>query len=257
MCMKGEKMEKKLAGKTALITGSSSGIGRAVALRFAQEGADVIITSSSKSSEKGKEVARIASSYGVRSEYIKADLRIESEIDYLFDAIAKDFGKLDILVNNAGTQKGGDINTITLSNLEEEMRVNAFALVKCSQRAKLLMKEKGWIINTSSFRGLDYAGRAPIMGYCASKATVNSLTKSIALNLAPNIFVNAVMPGFVYTQNYDNFDDNLKKIWMENTPIKRFVKPEEIADVFVFLASTEILTGSIIAADGGASLLNR
>lgn len=250
-------MENKLKGKVALVTGSSSGIGRAVALRFAQEGADVIITSSAKSAEKGKEVAALAASYGVRSEYITADLRIESDIDDLFDKIAEDFGHLDILVNNAGAQKGGNSDTITLANLEEEMKVNVYALVKCTQRAKKLMPGKGWIINTSSFRGLDYAGRAPIMGYCASKATVNNLTKSLALDLAPNIFVNAIMPGFVYTQNYDNFDEKLKEVWRENTPIKRFVKPEEIADVYVFLATSEILTGSIISADGGASLLNR
>lgn len=251
------KMEKQLLGKVALITGSSSGIGRAVALRFAQAGADVVITSSKKSSESGKKVAMLAASYGVKAVYVQADLGVESDIDYLFEETESNFGRLDILVNNAGTQKGGNIDTLTMNNLDEEMRVNVYALIKCTQNAKRLMGEKGWIINTSSFRGLDYAGRAPIMGYCASKATVNSLTKSLALDLAPNIFVNAVMPGFVYTQNYDKFDENLKKTWMENTAIKRFVTPEEIAEVFLFLATTKILTGSIIAADGGASLLNR
>lgn len=254
---KKEEMKSKLVGKTALVTGSSSGIGRAVALRYAQEGADVIITSSERSVDQGKEVAKLATEYGVKSVYIQADLKKAEEINGLFDRIKEIFGHIDILVNNAGTQRGGNINSISLEEFDEEMRVNTYALVQCTQRAKALMRDKGWVINTSSIRGLDYAGRSPIMGYCATKAAVNSLTKTMAIDLAPNIFVNAVMPGFVYTENYDNYDEKLKRSFIDNTPIKRFIKPEEIAEVYVFLASTEILTGSIIIADGGASLLNR
>lgn len=250
-------MGQKLNGKIVLVTGSSSGIGKAVALRFAQEGANVIVTSSAKSSEAGKRVAQMARDMGTDSIYLTADLSNEKEIDNLFDEIQKTYGGLDILVNNAGTQLGGSLDNISIEKFEYEMRINVFALVKCSQCAKNMMKEKGWIINTSSFRGLDYAGRSPIMGYCATKATVNNITRTMALELAPNIMVNAVMPGFVYTENYDNFADDLKEIWLENTPIRRFVKPEEIAEIYLMLATTEIMTGAIVAADGGASLLNR
>ncbi len=250
-------MENKLKGKVALITGSSSGIGKAVALKFAKEGADVIITSTKKTSDLGEQVKKEAISYGVRAIYISADFRYESEIENLFAEIKKQFGKLDILVNNAGLQTGGDINSVRMEEFNLEMQVNVSAVVKCSQEAKKLMEDKGWIINTSSIRGLDYAGRASIMGYSASKAALNNLTKTMALNFAPNIFVNAVMPGFVYTQNYDKFDADLKENWINNTPIGRFITPNEIADVYVFLATTEILTGSIIVADGGISLLNR
>lgn len=250
-------MDQKLKGKIVLVTGSSSGIGKAIALRFAEEGADVIVTSSPKSAEKGEKVAQLAREMGTNSIYIQADLSNESEIDMMFDKIESDYGKLDILINNAGVQTGGSLDNISIKKLEYEMQVNVYALVKCSQRAKEMMKTKGWIINTSSFRGLDYAGRSPIMGYCATKAAVNNITRTMALELAPNIMVNAVMPGFVYTENYDNFADELKKVWIENTAIKRFVRPEEIAEVYLMLATTEIVTGTIVAADGGASLLNR
>lgn len=250
-------MGKKLNGKIALVTGSSSGIGRAVALKFAEEGADVIVTSTKKTSDAAMDVVRQAESFGVRSVFIPADFRNESDIVNLFSEIKDQFSSLDILVNNAGTQTGGDIDIISIEKLNEEFQVNVAAVIKCAQEAKKIMGSKGWIINTSSFRGLDYAGRAPIMGYCATKAAVNNITKTMALNFAPNIFVNAVMPGFVYTQNYEKFDDKLKQIWIDNTPIGRFVMPKEIAEVYLFLATTEIMTGSIVAADGGASLLNR
>lgn len=250
-------MEQKLNGKVALVTGSSSGIGKAIALRFAKEGANVVVTSSAKSAEKGEKVAQLAREMGTNSIYIQTDLSNENEIDMMFDKIETDYGKLDILINNAGVQTGGSLENISIKKMEYEMQVNVYALIKCSQRAKDLMKKKGWIINTSSFRGLDYAGRSPIMGYCATKAAINNITRTMALELAPNIIVNAVMPGFVYTENYNNFSDELKKIWLENTAIKRFVSPEEIAEVYLMLATTEIITGTIVAADGGASLLNR
>lgn len=250
-------MNQKLKGKVVLVTGSSSGIGKAIALRFAKEGADVVVASSEKSAEKGEKVAQLAREMGTNSIYIQTDLSSESEIDMMFDKIENEYGKLDILINNAGVQTGGGLDNISIKKLEYEMQVNVYALIKCSQRAKKMMKTKGWIINTSSFRGLDYAGRSPIMGYCATKAAVNNITRTMALELAPNIMVNAVMPGFVYTENYDNFTDELKRAWIENTAIKRFVKPEEIAEVYLMLATTEIITGTIVAADGGASLLNR
>lgn len=250
-------MEKKLKGKVALVTGSSSGIGKGVALKFAKEGANVIIASSARSTQKGEEVAAMARELGSDSIYLQANLEKEEEICKMFDEIERKYGRLDILVNNAGAQTGGNLSSISLEKLDYEMNVNVYALIRCSQCAIKLMKSKGWIINTSSFRGLEYAGRSPIMGYCASKAAVNNITRTMALELSPNIFVNAIMPGFVYTENYEKFDEKLKKTWIDNTAIKRFVQPEEIAEVYVLLATTEIITGSIISADGGASLLNR
>lgn len=250
-------MKQKLNGKVALVTGSSSGIGKAIALKFAEEGADVIVTSSAKSANDGEHVAQLAQEMGTNSVYIQADLCNENEIELMFNEIEKKYGKLDILINNAGVQTGGDLESISIEKFEKEMQVNVYAIIKCSQLAKKIMGTRGWIINTSSFRGLDYAGRSPIMGYCATKAAVNNITRTMALELAPNIMVNAVMPGFVYTENYEKFSDELKKNWIENTAIKRFVKPEEIAEIYLMLATTEIITGTIVCADGGTSLLNR
>ena len=250
-------MENKLKGKVALVTGSSSGIGKAIALKFAREGADVVIVSSKRSVQKGEAVAALARELGSDSIYLEANFENENEIENMFERVKQKYNSLDILVNNAGAQMGGDLNTITIEKLDYEMKVNVYALIKCSQLAVKMMNSKGWIINTSSFRGLDYAGRSPIMGYCATKATVNSITRTMALELSPNIYVNAVMPGFVYTENYEKFDEKLKQVWLENTPIKRFVKPDEIADIYLMLATTEIITGTVINADGGVSLLNR
>lgn len=245
-------MEKKLKGKIALVTGGSSGIGEAIALKFADEGADVIIVSS-KSVEKGENVCNELIKKGSNASYYQVDVADEVQIKELFDKIADRYGKLDILVNNAGTQVGSPFGNTTMEMMDKEMRVNAIAPFIIAQYASKLMKNKGWIINTSSFRSVH--PRVPISGYSASKAALNNLNESLALALAPNIMVNAVLPGFVETDNYKKFDENMKKGWIENTPIKRFIAPKEIAEVFLFLATTEILTGIMIVADGGFSIL--
>lgn len=245
-------MKKKLNNKVALITGGSSGIGEAVALKFADEGADVIIVSS-KSVDKGETVCKELIKKGSNATYYQVDVSDENQIKQLFENINEKYGRLDILVNNAGTQVGSPFGSTTMEMMDKEMRVNAIAPFVIAEYASKLMKGKAWIINTSSFRSVH--PRVPISGYSASKAALNNINESLALALAPNIMVNAVLPGFVETDNYKKFDENMKKGWVENTPIKRFIKPEEIAEVFLFLATTEIITGTTIVADGGFSIL--
>ena len=247
-------MAKKLVGKVAIVTGSSSGIGEGIAKKFAEEGANVVVVSN-RAVENGKAVCEQLCKIGSDAIYCQMDVSNPDDIERLFSTVMKKYGHLDILVNNAGGQVASPFGKTTFEMLDQDMRVNAFGPFVLSQKAAECMGEKGWIINTSSFRSID--PRPPILGYCASKAALNNITQALALQLAPRIFVNAVLPGFVETENYKKFDAALKESWVQQTPIKRFVTPEELAEVYLLLATTEILTGTLIVADGGFSLLGR
>lgn len=246
----------KLEGKVALVTGGSTGIGKAVAELYAKEGADVIICSSTSVSD-GEKVAQSLKNMGTNSMYIQADLTKENEVKELFEKIKKNYGKLDILVNNAGKAINTKFENINQESIQTDIEVNFISTVLCSKYAVELMNDEGWIINTSSIRGLDYSGRPGLMGYCAGKAAVNSFTKNLAMQLAPKIYVNAIAPGFVHTRYMDSVSEEMKESWLKNIPIKKFIMPEEIAEVYLMLATSKIFTGSIINPDGGYSILNR
>ena len=183
----------KLKGKVALVTGGSTGIGKAVAELYAKEGANVIICSSRTVSE-GEKVAQALKNMGTNSMYIQADLTKEDEVKRLFEKIKEEYGKLDILVNNAGKSTNTKFEDINQENIQLDIETNFTSAVLCSKYAIELMKDEGWIINTSSIRGTDYSGRAGLMGYCAGKAALNSFTKNLAMQLAPKIYVNAIAP---------------------------------------------------------------
>lgn len=246
----------RLKDKVALITGSSSGIGKAIALLFAEEGANVIICSNT-SSDEGNKVLEEVKGKGSDAIYIKADLTKENDIKNMFDKIKEKYGKLDILINNAGRTFNIPFNEITEESITRDINTNLTSAILCSKYAVELMKDKGWIVNTSSIRGIDYSGRPGIIGYCSAKAGINSFTKTLAMELAPNIYVNAVAPGFVYTNYMNSVTDEMKNAWLKNIPINKFIEPNEIAEVYLMLATSKIFTGSIITPDGGYSLLNR
>lgn len=246
---------KQLDGKIALVTGSSTGIGRAVALLFASEGADVIITSNS-SVEEGNAVLETLSSLGSKAMYVSADLTKVEDVNMLFEKIKTQYGHLDVLVNNAGRTYNVPFDKIDQHTFNRDLEVNLSSALLCSQAAVKIM-DKGAIINTASIRGLSESGRPGIMGYCAAKAALISLTKNLAMELAPNIYVNAVAPGFVYTNYMNTVSEEMKNKWIEQIPIKRFIQPEEIAKVYLMLATTNIFTGSVITPDGGYTLLGR
>lgn len=247
----------KLKGKNVLITGSSSGIGKAIAILFAEEGANTIICSN-KSTEKGYQLLSDLKAKGVNAEYFSADLSRETDIKKLFEQIEMQYGYLDILVNNAGRTFNVGFEELTEDSLFRDIQTNLTSAILCSKYAVPLMKkEYGWIINTSSIRGVDYSGRSGIIGYCAAKAGISSFTKTLAAQLAPNIFVNAVAPGFVNTGYMDTMDKQTLENWLKNIPINRFIVPSEIAEVYLMLATSKIFSGSVIIPDGGYSLLNR
>ena len=234
----------KLKDKIALVTGGSTGIGKAIAELYAKEGANVIICSSTTIAE-GEQVAKTLKNMGT------------NDVKNLFEKIKKEYGKLDILVNNAGKSTNTKFENINKENMQTDIETNFISAVLCSKYAVELMKDEGWIINTSSIRGTDYSGRPGLMGYCAGKAALNSFTKNLAMQLAPKIYVNAVAPGFVHTRYMDSVSEEMKENWLKNIPIKKFIKPEEIAEVYLMLATSKIFTGSIITPDGGYSILNR
>lgn len=248
---------KSLTGKKALITGASSGIGRAIAILFAQEGADVIVCSNT-SIEAGNAVVQELIALGSNAYYYSADMQCEKDIVGLFDFVRTKYGVLDILINNAGRTFNVAFADISEDSLSRDIKTNLSASILCTKYAVPLMtNENGWIVNTSSIRGVDYSGRAGIIGYCAAKTGINSFTKTIAAQLAPNIFVNAVAPGFVDTGYMDTMADDVKKAWLNNIPIHRFIEPSEIAKVYLLLSTSKIFAGSVIVPDGGYSLLGR
>ena len=247
----------ELKDRIALITGGSSGIGAAVARLFAREGAQVILTYRSNSGE-AKELVEELSSAGLLAVSLQGDLGREEDVRRLFGEIRDRYGKLDILVNNAGRTFNIGFQDLTEESIRRDLDTNLVSTMLCSRYASELMGERGWIVNTTSIRGMTDSGRPGIMGYCAAKAGVISFTKNLALELAPRIYVNAVAPGFVYTQYMEkNVSDELKDSWLRNIPLGEFVDIRELAKVYLFLATTRVMTGTVLPVDGGYTILNR
>lgn len=247
---------KRLNGQVALVTGSSIGIGKAIAKTFAIEGAKVIVVSHNTVKE-GKNTVKEIEELGGEAIYVQSDLTTQAGVDVLFCEILKHYSKIDVLVNNVGHAFSTPFETLSEDTIIRDLKSNLLATVLCSTKVKDYMPNGGHIINTTSIRGTDYAGRTHLIGYCAGKAAVNSFTKNLALQYAPNIYVNAVAPGFVWTEALSKSGDDLIKKWLSNIPIERFITPEELAEVYVMLATSKIFTGSIITADGGYTILER
>lgn len=246
---------KKLLNKVALVTGSSVGIGKAIAEAFAHEGAEVIVVSHN-SREEGEAVAQKIIDSGGKALYIQEDLSNQKGVDSLFEKISEHYSSIDILVNNVGHAFSTSFDELSEETMLRDINSNLMATVLCSKKVKEFM-EKGHIINTTSIRGIDYAGRTQLMGYCAGKAAVDSFTKNLAMQYAPDILVNAVAPGFVWTEALGKSGNELLEKWRDSIPIKRFITPEELAEVYIMLAVSKIFTGSIIVADGGYTLLEK
>ena len=247
----------KLKDNIAVITGGSSGIGASIARLFAREGANVIIVFRSNEKEAHALAEEITSAGGMIS-CKKADLGCESEVSRLFSEINDTYGHIDILINNAGRTFNVPFQEITEESFLNDLQTNLLGTVLCSKYAAPLMGEIGSIVNTASIRGMFDSGRPGIMGYCAAKAGVISFTKNLALELAPRITVNAVAPGFVYTQYMEkNISDEMKQSWLDNIPLEKFVDINALAEVYLFLATNREITGTVLPVDGGYTMINR
>ncbi len=244
---------KLLEGKNALITGASKGIGRAIALKYAQQGANVAFTYLS-SVEKGQALEKELEALGVKAKGYRSDASDFQAAADLVSAILEDFGTVDIVVNNAGITKDGLLMRMTEEQWDQVINVNlkaGFNLVKAVLRP--MMKQRwGSIINISSIVGL--RGNAGQANYSASKAGIIGFTKSVALELGSrNIRSNAIAPGFIETEMTDQLPEDVKSEWIKNIPLAKLGQGENVADCAVYLGSdmSSYVTGQVIQVDGG------
>ena len=242
-----------LTGKTALITGASKGIGRAMALRFAAEGANVAFTYLS-SIEKGLALEQELSALGVKAKGYRSDASDFAAAEQLVTDVLADFGSFDVLINNAGITKDGLLMRMSEEQWDSVIKVNLKSVFNLTKAAiKPLMKQKfGSVINITSVVGL--RGNAGQANYAASKAGIVGFTKSVALELGSrNIRCNAIAPGFIETEMTGELDAKVVEEWAKQIPLKRAGTAEEVADAAVFLGSdlSRYITGQVLQVDGG------
>jgi len=243
---------KLLDGKNVLITGASKGIGRAIAIRCAQNGANVGFTYLS-SVEKGQALEAELAAFGVKAKGYRSDASQMAAAEDLVSQFATDFGKLDVLVNNAGITRDTLLMRMSEQQWDEVINTNLKSVFNVTKAAiKPMMKEKnGSIINITSVVGV--RGNAGQANYAASKAGIIGFTKSVALELGSrNIRSNAVAPGFIETEMTEVLDQKVVDGWKESIPMKRAGKPEEVADAVVFLGSdmSKYVSGQVLQVCG-------
>lgn len=243
----------KLKGKVALVTGGDSGIGRAVAIRFAKEGADVAIAYRSEHKD-AKDTAKLVEAYGRKCLLIAADISKENNCTKVVSNTVKEFGRIDVLVNNAAVQyEEENLEKISTKHLLETFSVNFFALLWITKKALRYMAKGSCIINTTSVTA--YRGSAHLMDYAATKGAILSFTRSLASNLADKgIRVNAVAPGPIWTPLIvSSFKPSKVASFGSETPLKRAGEPVEVASCYMFLASDDAsyITGQVLHPNGG------
>ena len=239
-----------LKDKIAIVTGAGRGIGKAIALEFANEGADVVITYN-KNKDKAEGVRKEVEAFGRRSLAIKCDVRNAKEVEEMVGKAKKEFGRIDILVNNAGVMIKGDFQEMDDKIINETLDTNVKGIIHCTQNVLPIMKKQkyGKIVNLSSFVAFKNNTSSPI--YAASKAAVVSLTRTLSREVAEDgITVNSVAPGPVDTEMVPR---ERMKYFIENTPMKRIARPEEIAKAVKFFASDDsaFVTGETLVVSGG------
>src|SRR6266481_2921326 len=245
----GKKSVESLQGRVALVTGAAKRLGRAVGLRLAEEGADVVIHHRSSGAEAASAVAEVEKA-GRRGLAVAADLGKISDIKRLFAETEKQFGRLDILVNNAANFLHAEFETMSEQTWDAALDTNLKAPFFCAQAAApLLKKSHGVIINFADVGGiLGWTGYIP---HCVSKAGVVMLTRILAKALAPEIRVNAIAPG---TITMPGDPPEWEADFIKLAPLRRSGKPSDIADAVSYLVHAEFLTGQILVVDGGRSL---
>ena len=244
---------KLLDGKNIIVTGASKGIGRAVALKLAEAGANIAFTYLS-SIEKGEALVAELEAFGVKAKGYRSDASKFDAAQELCDNVMSDFGSIDVLVNNAGITKDGLLMRMSEDNWDAVLEVNlksAFNMVKGVLRP--MMKQKaGSIINISSIVGL--RGNAGQANYSASKAGMLGFTKSVALELGSRgIRSNAIAPGFIETEMTAVLDQKIKEEWIAGIPLKRIGSSDDVANAVIFLSSdmSAYMTGQTLSVDGG------
>jgi 3-oxoacyl-[acyl-carrier protein] reductase len=244
----------RVRDKVALITGGGSGIGAAVAKRFAHEGALVAIADVAP--QGAQEVINEITAGGGKAIFAQVDVRKADEVSGMIDHVAKEFGRLDILINNAGVTRDNLCARMSEEEWDFVLAVNLKGTFLCAQAAYRPMRKQkyGRIVNTASVVARGNMGQ---VNYSASKAGVIGLTRTLALEYArSHITVNCIAPGFIDTPMAAAMTDTVKELALERIPLRRMGTPEEVANLHLFLASEEAgyLTGQVIFLDGGASI---
>lgn len=248
----------RLKGRKALITGGDSGIGRAVAIAYAREGADVAINYLPSEEVDAEETAKVCEDAGVKVVRLPGDISSESFCQELVEAATNELGGLDILVNNAGKQVYiDDIEKLETDQLRKTFEVNLFAMFWLSKKALQYLPAGATIINTASIQA--YQPSDGLLDYASTKSAIVGFTHGLAKQLAPKgIRVNAVAPGPIWTPLQPSYGQPMEKLvkFGENTPLGRPGQPAEVAPTFVFLASQEssYITGEVIGVTGGNHL---
>jgi 3-oxoacyl-[acyl-carrier protein] reductase len=242
-----------LKGKTALITGASKGIGRSIARRYAEEGANVAFTYLS-SVEKGQALEQELAALGVKAKGYRSDAADYKAAEELVNQVVGEFGSLEIVVNNAGITKDGLLMRMSEEQWDAVINTNLKSVFNVTKAAtRVLMKQKnGSFINITSVVGL--RGNAGQANYAASKAGIIGFTKSVALELGSrNIRANAIAPGFIETEMTGELDQKVVDEWKQGIPLKRAGSADEVADCAVFLGSdlSKYITGQVLQVDGG------
>ena len=243
-------------GKTAVVTGGSRGIGKAIALRLAREGYDIAINYASND-EAAEAAKKEISEAGVRCEIYKADTSDIDHVKAMFKDIRKSFDTIDVLINNAGVVDDAYLLMIRQESLERSLAINIKGYINCAQAASLKMcsQRSGKIINVSSVSSILAVPGQTV--YSATKGAVNSMTQTMAKELAQyGIQVNAVAPGFIGTDMIKSIPGDLAEKYLDAVPMKRFGTAEDVADCVASLLTDAFayMTGQVIVLDGGLSL---
>lgn len=245
-----------LHGKAAIVTGGSRGIGKAIALRLAEAGADVLITYA-RSAEAAEEVVSSIRKMGRKAVAVQADAVSFSKAEEVIETVQAEMGSFDILVNNAGITKDTLIMRMKEEQWDDVIHTNLKSVFNYSKAAiRPMMKARsGSIVNIGSVVGI--AGNAGQTNYAASKAGITGFSKSLAKEIASRgIRVNVIAPGYIATEMTGNLDEKVLKSIEDSIPLGRSGKPEEVADAVTFLASdaSSYITGAVIQVDGGMAM---
>jgi 3-oxoacyl-[acyl-carrier protein] reductase len=249
--------DRALDGKVAIVTGASRGIGRAIAERYAAEGAKVVVNYVSGEGDAKRVVDGIKGAGG-DGMAVGADVSKTGEVKKLVDATLEHFGRVDILVNNAGIMITKSVLDATEDDWDRTIAINLKGPYLCSKAVAPVMIEQkyGRIINMSSNSGLYHPSAMRFTEYVVSKAGLNGMTKAMALALGPHITVNAICPGWIKTDMVEGTDPEVEKRILQETALARWGKPDEIAGAALFLASkdADFITGELLIVAGGRGM---